>query len=77
MFSDEDGCLSFTQDEIDLAIETAELPAIDFLEACKLLDVSVVSDQQSSESQFQAPISSSSFQKFLDSRVPLSYCMAI
>ena len=49
-----------------------------FLEASKLLDVDVVSDQQSSESRFKAPISSSSFQKFLDLCVPLtpqSYCM--
>ena len=43
MFSDEDA---------DLGIETAELPVIDFLEASKLLDVDVVSDQQSSESGF-------------------------
>ena len=39
--------------EIDLGFETAELPVIDFLEASKLLDVDVVSDQQSSESRFQ------------------------
>ena len=36
----------------------------------KLLDVDVVSDQQSSESRFQAPTSSRNFQKFPDTRVP-------
>ena len=44
MFSDEDA---------DLGIETAELPVVDFLEANKLLDVGVDSDQQSIESRFQ------------------------
>ena len=72
MLSDEDACLSLTQAKINLGIETAELPVIDFLEASKLLDVDVVSDQQSSESRFQASISSSSFRKFLDLRVPLT-----
>ena len=59
-----------TQAEIDFGIETAELPVIGFWGASELLDVDVVSDQQSSESRFQAPISSSSFQKFLDLCVP-------
>ena len=41
------------QAKIDFGIETAELPVIDFLEASKLLDVDVISDQQSSKSCFQ------------------------
>ena len=54
------------------------MPVIGFLEASKLLDIEVVSDQQSSESRFQAPISSSSFRSFLICVFPLtpqSYCM--
>ena len=65
MFSDEDACLSLTQAEIDLGTKTAELPDIDFLEASKLLDIDVVSDQQSSKSRFQAPFYPVVFRSFL------------
>ena len=57
---------------MDLGIETAELPVIGFLEASELVDVDDVSDQQSSESRFQAPISSISFRCFLICVFPLT-----
>ena len=61
-----------------MGIETAELPVIGFLEATKLLDIDVVSDQQSSESHFQALIYPVVFRSFLIcvfSLTPQSYCM--
>ena len=43
----------FSDKDADLGIETAELPVDGFLESNKLLDIDVVSNQQSSESRFQ------------------------